>query len=81
MVAMVTIKPIDVECLHPTSILPRIVVESQSGCGKLTSTRLTASSLPNARILHYIGERSFFLRGGFLSTTCQQVSRKKLRVQ
>lgn len=47
----------------------------------VADTRLTASLLPNARILHYIGERSFFLRGGFLSTTCQRVSRKRLRVQ
>lgn len=34
MVGMVTIQLIDLECLHPTSILPRIVVESQSGCGR-----------------------------------------------
>lgn len=62
MVGMVTIKLIDLECLHPTGTLPRIVVESQSDCGR---HELAASALPNARILHYTGERSFFLRGGF----------------
>lgn len=34
MVGMVTIKLIDLECLHPTGTLPRIVVESQSDCGR-----------------------------------------------